>query len=129
MNVKTFRSNLEIFQVLWGFAVNNLLHGGGGETETETQTDRARGRETETESKTYSAERGGGGLFAGHESHHKRDYEAHCCAFKILAYFGQQSLLFACILGKSIARVDPVPKLTLYENGTALLPLVCNNKL
>ena len=116
MNVKTFRSNLEIFQVLWGFAVNNLLHErerereGGRETERdrdrETETDRDRGRETETESKTYAAERGGSGLFGGHESHHKRDYEAHCCAFKILAYFGQQSLLFACILGKSIARVS-----------------------
>lgn len=26
MNVKTFRSNHEVFRVLWGIAVNNLLH-------------------------------------------------------------------------------------------------------
>ena len=45
MNVKTFRSNLEIFQVLWGFAVNNLLHERERERERGRERDRARQRQ------------------------------------------------------------------------------------
>ena len=49
MNVKTFRSNLENFQVLWGFAVNNLLHERGGERHTDRERKRQTDRDTETE--------------------------------------------------------------------------------